>query len=72
MCEAFLMHVGSALEVIKIKGYFETHEDSNKAYVEQRNLVRQAKAHLAKLDGDRIFQEVHQEAQGNCCCGQPS
>jgi hypothetical protein len=43
--------VGSALEAIKKKEYFEAHKDTNKAYLEQCNLVNQAKAHLAKLDG---------------------
>jgi hypothetical protein len=41
------MHVGSALEAIKKKGYFKAHKDANKAYVEQRDLVKQAKATLA-------------------------
>ena len=45
------MHMGSALEAIEKKSYFKAHKDANKAYVEQRNLVKQAKAALAKLDG---------------------
>ncbi len=32
------------------KGYFKSHEEANEAYVEQRKLVKQAKATLAKLD----------------------
>jgi hypothetical protein len=51
MCEAFLIHVGSALKAIKKKGYFKAHKDANEAYVEQHELVKQAKATLAKLDG---------------------
>jgi hypothetical protein len=43
--------MGSALEATKKKRYFKAQKDANKAYVEQRNLVKQAKAHLAKLDG---------------------
>jgi hypothetical protein len=51
MCEAFFIHVGSALEAIKKKGYFKAHNKANKAYMKQHNLVKQAKATLAKLDG---------------------
>jgi hypothetical protein len=51
MCKAFLIHVGSVLEAFKKKGYFKAHKDASLAYVEQRNLVKQAKAALAKLDG---------------------
>jgi hypothetical protein len=43
--------MGSALEAIKKKGYFKAYKESNKAYLEQCKLVRQVKAHLAKLDG---------------------
>jgi hypothetical protein len=43
MCKVFLIHMGSRLEAIKKKGYFKTHKDANKAYVEQRKLVKQAK-----------------------------
>ena len=50
MCEAFLMHAGSALEAIKKKGYFEAHRDAKQASVEQPNLVKQAKAAQAKLE----------------------
>ena len=31
--KAFLIHVGSALEVIEKKGYFKVHKDANKAFV---------------------------------------
>jgi hypothetical protein len=51
MREASTMHMRSALEAIKKKGYFKAHKGANVAYVEQRNLVKQAKAALAKLDG---------------------
>jgi hypothetical protein len=36
---------------IKKNGYFKAQEDANEAYLEQHNLVKQAKAHLAKIDG---------------------
>jgi hypothetical protein len=51
MRKVFLLHMGSALDAIKKKGYFKAHKEANKAYVEQCELVKQAKATLAKLDG---------------------
>jgi hypothetical protein len=48
-CKAFLMHVESAMDVIKKRGHFKAHKKANNAYVE-RNLVKQAKAALAELD----------------------
>ncbi len=51
MREVFLIHVGYALVAFKKKGYFKAHKDANKAYVELCNLMKQAKAALAKLDG---------------------
>jgi hypothetical protein len=51
MCKTSPGHVGSALEAIEKKGYLKAHKDANKAYVEQRELVKQAKATLAELDG---------------------
>ena len=50
MCKAFLIHVVSTLEAVEKKGYFKAHKDANKAYVEQRKLVKQVKATLVKLD----------------------
>jgi hypothetical protein len=50
-CKAFLIHMGSALEAIKKKGYFKAHKDANEANLERHNLVKQVKAHLAKLEG---------------------
>jgi hypothetical protein len=35
--------MGSALEAIEKKGYFKTHKGSDKVYVEQHELVKQAK-----------------------------
>jgi hypothetical protein len=43
--------MGSALDAIKKRGHFKAHDKANKAYVEQRKLVKQAKATLAELDG---------------------
>jgi hypothetical protein len=48
--EAFLVHVGSAMDAIKKQGHFKAHEEAHEAYVEQNNLVKQAKATLAELD----------------------
>jgi hypothetical protein len=51
MRKNFLIDMGFTLEVIEKKCYFKAHEDANKAYVEQRKLVKQTKAALAKPDG---------------------
>jgi hypothetical protein len=50
-CKAFLIHMGSVLDAIKKRGHFEAHNIANKGNVEQRELMKQAKATLAKLDG---------------------
>jgi hypothetical protein len=47
--EAFLVHVSTALDAIKEWGTFKAYKESAKAYVEQRNAVKQAKAALALL-----------------------
>jgi hypothetical protein len=49
--KAFLIHVGFALDAIKKRGHFKAHNKANKGNVEQRELMKQAKATLAKLDG---------------------
>ena len=54
MREAFLIHVGSAREVIEKKGYFKAYEENNKAYVELRGKIKSAKAQLATLDKSAI------------------
>jgi hypothetical protein len=51
------------MDAIKKWGHFKAYKEAHEAYVEQRNLVKQAKATLAEL-GCRNFQEVFQEAQG--------
>ncbi len=48
-CEAFLMHVSSALDTIKKWGTFKPHKEAHKAYVEQRKVANQAKDALALL-----------------------
>ncbi len=40
MRKAFLIHVGSALEAIKKKGYFKAYEESTKSYLEQHKLIK--------------------------------
>jgi hypothetical protein len=47
MCNAFLMHVSSALNAIKKRGTFKAYKEANKAYVEQKEVAKQAKAALA-------------------------
>jgi hypothetical protein len=49
MREAFLMHVSTALDVIKKWGTFKAYKEACKADVEQRKAVKQAKATLALL-----------------------
>ncbi len=47
MHEAFLMHVSSALNAIKKRGTFKAYKEAHKAYVEQREVAKQAKANLS-------------------------
>jgi hypothetical protein len=47
--EAFLMHVRSALNAIKKRGTFKAYKEAFEACVEQREVVKQAKATLAHL-----------------------
>jgi hypothetical protein len=47
--EAFLMHVSSALDAIKKRGTFKAYKEAHKAYVEQWEVEKQAKATLALL-----------------------
>ncbi len=39
------------MDMIKKQGHFKAHKEAHEAYVEQRNLVKQAKAALAEIDG---------------------
>ena len=47
--KAILIHVGSAQEAIKKKGYFQSYEESSKTYAEHRNKIKQLK--ITELDG---------------------
>jgi hypothetical protein len=47
--EAFLIHVGSAQEVIKKKGYFKSFEDHSDDYSEKRGKVKELKDQLVAL-----------------------
>jgi hypothetical protein len=48
--EAFLMHVTAVLEAIKKHGQLKDYENAQKAYVEQKEVLKSAKAGLALLD----------------------
>jgi hypothetical protein len=48
-CKAFLMHMSSALNAIKKQGTFKAYKEAHEAYVEQRNVAKQAMAALALL-----------------------
>ncbi len=45
--EAFLMHVSSSLDAIKKQGTFKAYKEAHKAYVEQCNVAKQAKADMS-------------------------
>jgi hypothetical protein len=49
--EAFLMHVMAVLDAIKKCGHFKDYEEAQKAYIEQKEAMKSAKAGLALLDG---------------------
>ncbi len=49
MRKAFLMHVSSALHAIKKQGPIKAYKEAHETYVEQRKVVKQAKAALALL-----------------------
>ncbi len=46
-CEAFLMHVSSALDTIKKQGTFKAYKEAHEAYVEQREAMKEAKANMS-------------------------
>jgi hypothetical protein len=41
------MHVSSALNAIKKRGTFKAYKEAHEAYVEQREVAKQAKANMA-------------------------
>jgi hypothetical protein len=45
-CKAFLMHVSSALSAIEKWGTFKAYKEAHEAYLEQKEVVKQAKAAL--------------------------
>jgi hypothetical protein len=45
------MHLMAVLDAIKKRGHFKDYENAQKAYVEQKEVVKSAKAGLALLDG---------------------
>ncbi len=47
------MHVTAVLDTIKKRGHFKDYKEAHKAYVEQKEAVKSAKAGLALLDGAR-------------------
>jgi hypothetical protein len=47
MHKAFLRHVSSALDAIKKRGTFKAYAEAHKAYVQQREVAKLAKAALA-------------------------
>jgi hypothetical protein len=49
MREAFLIHVGSAQEGIKKKGYFQSFEDHSGTYADKREKVKELKDQLVAL-----------------------
>jgi hypothetical protein len=48
-CEAFFMHVSTALNAIEKRGTFKAYKEAIEAYLEQREVMKQAKAVLAIL-----------------------
>jgi hypothetical protein len=48
-CEAFLMHVSTALDAIKKRVTFKAYKEAHEAHVEQRKVAKQAKAPQALL-----------------------
>jgi hypothetical protein len=49
MGEAFLIHVGSAREAIKKKGYFKSVEDHSETNANKREKVKELKDQLVAL-----------------------
>jgi hypothetical protein len=49
-CEVFLIHVGSAREATKKKGYFKSYKEYSGTFADNRNKVKQLRSQLAELD----------------------
>jgi hypothetical protein len=54
--EAFLIHVGSAREVIEKKGYFKSFEDHSDDYSKKRGKVKELKKQLEALKESLVAQ----------------
>jgi hypothetical protein len=53
--ETFLMHVSSALDAIVKRGTFKAYKEAYEAYVEQREVAKQAKADMS------LFHNSHKQ-----------
>jgi hypothetical protein len=67
MHKAFLMHVNSALDTIEKRGTFKAYKEAHKAYVEQREAAKQAKAALALFtaptsEGEKVSKKASKKA----------
>jgi hypothetical protein len=65
-CKAFLMHVSSALDAIKKRGTFKAYKEAHEAYVEQKEVVKQAKTALALFtaptcEGEKASKKASEE-----------
>ncbi len=49
-CKAFLMHMSMAINAIEKRGTFKAYKEACEAYVEQREVAKQAKSGLALLN----------------------
>jgi hypothetical protein len=65
--EAFLMHVSSALDAIEKQGTFKAYKEAHKAYLEQREVAKQAKADMALFtaptrEGEKASKKAYEKA----------
>jgi hypothetical protein len=68
--KAFLMHVSSALDTIKKQGIFKAYKEAHKAYVEQHEVAKQAKADMALFtaltsEGEKASKKASKKASEN-------
>jgi hypothetical protein len=67
-CEAFLMHVSTALNAIEKQGTFKAYKEAQEAYVEQCEVAKRAKATLALLTAPTSKgKKDSKKASGNNC-----
>jgi hypothetical protein len=67
--EAFLMHLSSALDAIKKQGTFKAYKEAHEAYVEHREVAKQAKADMALFTtptskGEKASKKAAKKASG--------